>query len=252
MQPSDDPAGKPSSDHIPTPSPVPDPTPLMEGRRHRTFSGPAPRGRLRDTDSAARLQAIKAGGWSVAGVIMGGFFGVLSGLPLLGIVIASLLGGAVIFGTTMLVVSGAGRIGSTLYNPSGSRTPGKREYSLAESFAAQGRYEDAVSAFQLAVGEHPEDPVPYLRIARIYRDEMSDPEQAERWFKRAQRDAVLGQGQMVLVVRELVELYYKVGTPAKAAPVLARAVEELAGRPEQAWARQELAEVKQIIAEGEA
>jgi hypothetical protein len=220
----------------------------MDADRRRTFTAPPPRGRLRDGDSAGKAQRLKAAAWSYAGVAIGLMAGFAAGLPLMGVLLGGLIGGATIYGLTMLIASGTGRLAGMLYGPSGRGTPGRREYSLAESFCAQGRYEDAISAFELAVGEHPDDAVPYLRIARIYRDELRKPDDAERWFKRAQRDATLGDGQKVLVVRELVELYYKQGTPSKAAPVLARAVEEFSGRPEEAWARQELAGVKASIA----
>ena len=137
-----------------------------------------------------------------------------------------------------------------MYAPSGATTPRKAEYSYAESLAVRGDYEDAVTAFELCVAENPADPDPYVRIARIYRDELKDYSSSERWFKRMRAEAKVEQGMDVLARRELIELYRgKMDAPTRAAPVLARMAEEYDGTPEGAWAAAELAEVKALIAE---
>lgn len=158
--------------------------------------------------------------------------GAVAGVGLLYVVIAGIVGAS-------------GRVASTVYMPGGrgSAAP-RREYSLAESLAARGRFEDAVSVFEEAVADHPDDPTPYLRIARISRDELDRPEDAVRWFRRARSEARLGEAELSLVSRELIELHRKRGEPAKAAPELARLAKMRAGTPEAAWAERELAEVK--------
>lgn len=203
---------------------------------------------LRDTTNRVRMAVYS---------LVGGFFGFMVGfflvasagapfwVPLL-LIPVGVVGS---YALMAAIVSGAGSVAGTIYMPSGGGAPKKREYSLAESLAVQGRHEDAISTFEMAVAEHPHDPTPYLRIARIHRDELDRLEDAARWFRRARRDARLTEGQEKLVYRELVELYRKAGTPTRAAPELARMAERFAGSPEGEWARGELAEVKRLIAE---
>ena len=100
-------------DHPQDPGP---PGPLMDGTRRRKFTEERAKSRLRDTDVAGSLYKVKAAGWSYAGVVMGLIAGFTSGLPLIGVIIAGLLGGVAVYGLTMLVVSGAGRFSSTLPN----------------------------------------------------------------------------------------------------------------------------------------
>ena len=86
---------------------------------------------------------------------------------------------------TLMVAGGAGASAKMLI-PSGSSTPHEKEYSYAESLVMRGMYEDAVSAFELAVvDEKSTDPTPFLRIARIYRDHLERYEDAARWLNRA-------------------------------------------------------------------
>lgn len=165
---------------------------------------------------------------------------------------ACILGGwAMSYFGPLWILSIAGRAGSAVYAPSGSTTPRKREYSLAESYAVRGDYEAAVAAFEQAIGEDPADGQPYLRIARLKRDKMNDAEGAAGWFKRALTEASLASGVHRLTLRELVELYeHRLGTPAKATPLLARMADAHAGSPDGEWAAEELARIKRHMAEG--
>ena len=115
----------------------------------------------------------------------------------------------------------------------------------------RGLYEEAVSAFELVIVEEKStDPIPYLRIARIYRDDMERYEDAARWFKRGLDEADMHSGQRALARKELVELYrVKLGTPQKAAPILARLAEDMDGTPAGEWAAQELRDLKQSMRE---
>lgn len=232
--------------------------PLVEPRSLRTFSErPAGRKGPRDVMQVDRVQRLRVLAFSLVGGLIGflvGIFLVMTGADFgLGVLLPPLAGlacAAVTWALVSAIVGGAGRVGGTLYAPSGSGLgPPRREYSLAESFAARGRWEDAVSAFQLAVAEHPDDPTPYLRVARICRDHLEDPERAERWFVKAREEADTTPGQERLVSRELVELYRKGDRPRRAAPELARLAELHPDTPEGEWAREELAEIKREIAE---
>jgi hypothetical protein len=108
-----------------------------------------------------------------------------------------------------------------------------------------------VTAFEQAIGEDPTDGQPYLRIARLKRDKMKDAEEAAVWFKRALSEATLSSGAHRLTLRELVELYeHRLGTPAKATPLLARMADAHAGTQDGEWAADELARIKRYMAEG--
>jgi len=173
------------------------------------------------------------------------------GSPGLLALLGAVAGFALFYLVIAAIVGASGRAAATVYMPGGRGSAARRdEYSLAESLAARGRFEDAVSVFQEALSERPEEPTPYLRIARISRDELDRPEDAIRWFRKARSEARLDGAELALVSRELIELYRKRGEPAKAAPELARLAEVRAGTPEGAWAERELAEVKREMREG--
>lgn len=182
----------------------------------------------------------------------GGFVGLLAGSrmghPVLGLLVGAALAGLI----PKLIVEAAGKMSGTLYHPSGSSTPHKREYSMAASLAIRGEFAKAAAAYELAISEYPEDPEPYLCLARLLRDELGRHEEAARWFKRARSDSKISDGQALLASRELIELYtVQLGEPAKAAPELARLAEKYAGTPEGDWARDALAEVKRGMTEAE-
>jgi tetratricopeptide (TPR) repeat protein len=149
------------------------------------------------------------------------------------------------FLTPLAIATLGGGVAHRLYNPSGAGTPRRREYSQAESLAARGLYAEAVVAFESASAADPTDPTPSLRIARIHRDRLAKHEEAATWFKRAFERTAPGSGLALLVLKEQVELYtVKLGTPARAAPLLARLAEERPETPEGTWAGEELKRLK--------
>ncbi len=243
----------------PDPGPEPDhPGPLMHrpGEDRRPLRRPSPtdwKG-ARDIDSQERVLRIRALQGAIPGAVLGfllGRFGSIQWGWGGGIVLAvTLLGGVATYSAILWILHLSGRAASKIYHPSGSSTPRRREYSQAESFAARGDPEAAITAFELAIAEDGSDPTPYLRIARLYRDELKRFDNAAAWFKRALRDARMPAGTATLTRRELLELYEgKMGDPEKAAPMLARMAEELRETEEGDWAREELARIKRLIAE---
>lgn len=205
-------------------------------------------------DAFERVARFRVLSWSLVGAFLGLLLGIflwVQGRPVWIIAVTVLVGWAITFFGPLLILRGAGRAGSVLYTPSGRTTPRKREYSLAESYVARGEHQAAVDAFEEAVLEDPTDPRPYLRIARIYRDELADPEAAARWFKRALAEAETPAGVALLARKELVELYrVRMGESRRAAPILARIAEEAADTPDGAWAAAELARIKTEMAGG--
>jgi tetratricopeptide (TPR) repeat protein len=186
---------------------------------------------------------------AVAGFIMGAALGVFlmaKGMaPIWVAVLCPFVAAAAAASGTLWITNSAGSAASSLYKPSGRTTPPKKEYSQAEAMVIQGRYEDGITAFELAISEDAADPTPYLRIARVYRDNLARHEDAARWFRRALRESVIPRGIALLARKELVELYtHRLGQPERALPELARMAEELAGTDEGAWAARQLAEIK--------
>lgn len=227
-----------------------DPNDPRAHRSRRTFSELDPKRKgLRDRDSAAlgvKTFAMIAGG---VGFILGGALSVFllrqGSAPGWVAALCPFLGAATLASTTLWITNSAGSAGSTLYNPSGKTTPPKRQYSQAEAMVVQGRYEDGITAFELAVSEDATDPTPYLRIARVYRDHLDRHEDAVRWFRRALRESVIPQGIALLARKELVELYtHRLGQPERALPELARMASEFEGTDEGRWASGHYADIK--------
>lgn len=203
------------------------------------------RGRLKDVDSAARVLTLKALTYSVAGGAAGAMGSTVAGLgPVPGFIVGFLI----VFLVTKGLSEGAGGVAGKIYHPSGRSTPGKHEYSYPESLAARGLYEEAVTAYEAAVSEFPEDPEPYIRIARLKRDKLSEFEEAVFWFKRARADSKIAAGQELLVTQEMIEIYRdKQGTPTRAIPELARMIDRFPNDQVADWARGELARLKEQV-----
>lgn len=227
--------------------------PLERPPSRRKFSEPTP-SRLQDSDASARVRRLRAFVWALPGAFigfLGGFYvAVQLGGP--GAAFYPLVGGAaagaITYLAVMLISDAAGSAAAVIYNPSGSSVPYERQHSYAASLAARGQHEDAVLAYELIVAEHPGEPEPYLRLARLLRDEMGRYEDAARWFRRARTETVLPPAREVLVSRELIELYRDwLDAPLKAAPELARLAEMHGDTPDGEWAARELAGVKEVI-----
>lgn len=211
--------------------------------RRRTY---APVSGKRDTHEGERWESIRIYILAVAGGgIMGFVAGLRAGHPILGF----LIGTATVVGVVRLVMEFAGRGATLLYNPSGKTTPHTKEYSYALALVQKGRFDDAVLEMEREIAEDPSAVEPYLLLARLLRRDMSRSEEAVAVLRRAQRAARLNSGQGLFVRREVVEISRDdLGRPEMAAPELAQLAESHKDHPEGAWARDELARVKQIIA----
>ena len=193
--------------------------------------------------------------WSLVGPLLGGAASVVgvtqAGWSVSSAAYVMVFCWALAFFAPLAVMRISGSAARNIHAPSGATTPHKKEYSYPESLVVRGMYEDAISAFELALlEEDATDPIPYLRIARIYRDHLDQYEDSARWLKRALRDASMNSGLTTLTRKELVELYaVKMNAPEKAAPMLAQLAEEREGTPEGEWAAEELTKIKEGIAE---
>lgn len=200
--------------------------------------------RLKDTDSAVRVYKLRArlygiAGGIVLGAVMAWKMGAVGGLS------GFVLGWAIAYFTAVGLMEGAGAAAQIFYAPSGKSTPARREYSEAQALRAAGHYAEAVATYETFVAEFPEDPEPYLQIARIMRDDLHEYGDAARWFRLARRDAHLTLGQDLLMAQELIELYrHKLNEPRRAIPELARIPQLVPGTPQAEAARRELAELR--------
>jgi tetratricopeptide (TPR) repeat protein len=201
---------------------------------------------LRDVDTGEVAQKLRTLIFSSIGggigLMLGSAAGTRLGAPLAGAFIGFVVGW---LGMYLIVFGTASRIGtaaSGIYMSSGSSTPPVRQYSLAQSYAVRGQFEEAAAEYERCANEYPDDPEPALRLGRLYRDELQRHEDAVRWFKRACAIPNLPAPTDIMATRELIEIYtHRMKQPAAAAPLLAR----LAGRhpqtPAAEWATRELA-----------
>ena len=201
----------------------------------------------RDIDAARRARILMAASWSLAGGVIGGFAGRFIGV---GALIGFIAGFSVTFLVSLAIVEGVGNLMGTIHNPSGKSTPVIREYSYPESLAIRGRYEDAIDVYQVCCTDYPEDPEPYVRIGRIYRDNLNQHDEALLWFKRARSEATVHRGIELLITQEIIEIYTRrMNTPERAIPELARLAEKYAGDPAGDSAKQELNRLREGLGE---
>lgn len=173
------------------------------------------------------------------GLIWGPFVGIN---PL---IFGPVVGAGVLGLTKFALFLGGKMVSEGIYGASGATTPRKKDYSRPESLAIRGLYDEAILAYEAVLSETPEDPEPYIRIARIYRDDLGRVEEAVSWFRRARRDAKLDTARDLAVSQELVDIcLHKSGEPRKAIPELARMKDKFAGTQAALWAEEKLEEIR--------
>ncbi len=203
----------------------------------------------KDVDQAARAILFKKLALALPGGVVGALAGWFTGI---GIIPGFLVGAVVVYSITSGFVAAAASLFGKVYNPSAESTPRRKEYSQAEALAIRGQYDEAIEAYEVALSDAPEDPEPYIRIARIYRDELRRFDDALYWFKRARSDATIEKGRELLVTQEIIEIYGKrLGEPRRAIPELARLIDRFPDDPVADWARGEMARLRKALTEGE-
>lgn len=217
---------------------------------------------LKDVDAAERAFGIQTLAWALAvGLLMGGVGGAgivvmlqqqgrLQGFPPIAGAVLGFLGvGTGVYGLARWAVRRAREVTQSIYNPSGGSTPYKPQYSYAASLVVRGRYQEAAAAYELHAIENPAEPVPYLQLARLYRDKLQQYEDALAWFRRVRTDATLGPGQELYVIQEIIDLYtHKLRTPRKAIPELTLVCQRFPGTPAARAAEKQLAEMREMLA----
>jgi hypothetical protein len=209
-------------------------------------------GKLRDVDSAEVAFRTRAGAYAILiglvsiaiGVAAAGAFG----FPIVAGIAGGIGAGAATYFIVMFISERAGGAAASLYRPSGSSTPALREYSFADSLVARDMIPAAVAEYERLSIEHPDDPEPLLRRARVQRDYQKAYADAALTFRRALAVETLKPETELATLRELVELYvHRQRDPQPALPYLARIAEKFSGTPAADWARAELREIKQSM-----
>lgn len=206
---------------------------------------------LRDTDSSETAFRFKIFTYSGAGgiiIALGCGFGA-RGLGMTAALLA--VGGGFVFGWyftylgVLKLTTSAGHAGASVYFPSGATTPGDRQYSLAQSYAARGLYPRAAAEYEKNTNEYPDDPEPFMRLARLYRDELQRYDDAILWFKRTCAIPNVPAATEIMATRELIEVYtHRMHQPIPAAPHLARLAARHPNTPAGDWAKRTLADMK--------
>ncbi len=158
-----------------------------------------PGNELRDSDSAELAFRLKAAAWSLAG----GFIGfqaasLLARSPW--IRIAGTVGG--FLGTYLIsraIAGAAARGARAVLMPSGRSTPYRHQFSQVDALVMQARYAEAAALLEHHAMDTPDDPEPYLRLARLHRDHLRDPGRALAWYRLARdaRDITPGLARLV-------------------------------------------------------
>ncbi|MGQ0813355.1 MAG: tetratricopeptide repeat protein [Gemmatimonadota bacterium] len=204
--------------------------------------------KYKDVDEHERVLRVRTAGYAAIGAVLVFAAGTMLGFPFLTTVIATLLAAVAGYKLPLLLANFLGSAGASVYMAGGASTPAVREYSLADSLVARGRFDEAAEAYELLAEDHPDDPEPRVRLARLLRDRMGRPEDAATWLRKALDVKNIDAATELALLREISELYmYKLRTPNKALPYLRRLAEKHSQHPSANWARTEAAEIRQAM-----
>ena len=209
--------------------------------------------RIRDVDSAARALRIKALAFALLGcipfLIIALYVAAGTTSPRLVATIILLSAFSVMYFGTLYVGEWLGRGAGSIYFSGGSSSA-RREYSLADSLIARGRFDDAIEELERAAAQYAGDPEPALRLARLLRDRKR-PEDAIVWYRTALARST-DAGVEIAATREIIEIHTHVlREPTRALPHLARLASRHADSPAGTWARREMADIRSAMKEEE-
>jgi tetratricopeptide (TPR) repeat protein len=130
------------------------------------------------------------------------------------------------WGVILLVESGTGRSAHavvTALHAGHARAP-LQGFSRQEALVAQGRPEEAVTAYRQRLIEHPEDVAAMVALARLLSGVLDDREAAEELYGRA-RASLPGQAWERVISNDLIDFYRRMGMDGKLRNELARFAE---------------------------
>ena len=100
----------------------------------------------------------------------------------------------------------------------------------ARSLLAQGNYEGAIAAFQQAAAAEPLNRLPWVEIAKIYKDNLGDPASAVATIRHALESQEWEVNDAAYFLFRLAELYDEVdGDRASAVAIMNQVVEQFPG-----------------------
>lgn len=116
----------------------------------------------------------------------------------------------------------------------------------ARSLLAQGEYEAAIAAFRQAAAAEPLNRLPWVEIAKIYKDNLGDPASAIQTIRHALESQAWEVNDAAYFLFRLAELYDEVeGDRASAIAIMEQVVEQFAGTRHSANASHKLHEWSQ-------
>jgi hypothetical protein len=108
-----------------------------------------------------------------------------------------------------------------------ARAPGTG-FSRQESLVAQGRPQEAVTAYRQRIIEHPEDVAAMVALARLLEGALGDADGAEELYRRARAERPGGDWERI-IGNDLIDLYGRWGMDGKLRAELARFAEQYRG-----------------------
>ena len=166
----------------------------------------------------------------------------LSGWGLFGVM---LLGGALGFGLGVLVYLGSRSAGKQLANllTAAGNLPPAPSFSYQEALVARGRLDEARESYEAHLRDTPADQHARLALARLWRDELRQPEKAEQLYLEARRYGTSSE-QEFAIGNALIDLYHARGERGREIAELARFAERFAGTDAGKRAREALLRLK--------
>ena len=200
---------------------------------------------MKDRDAQEIALRLRVLPWAI---IAGGFVigpAMLAGASLGRALVYALIAAVLAYFLPLFILQRVSNAGASIYGGSGASTPALRQYSLADSLVARGQTQEAAEAYKMLAEDFPADPEPRVRLARLLRDKMADPQSAAEWFKKALAAEGIEPAMSIAITRELIELFiHKLQKPAWALPYLAQLAENHPEHPVASWARAEYADIK--------
>ena len=169
-------------------------------------------------DVAARLDLsdpalMRAVGWSLFPAALFGWLAIRwtaqwgAGWALLAGVVAFSVTLVVAAATALALASGSAQGLTSFLAPSGGGSPMADDWSYEKSLVARGRVDEAVSALEVRLANHPDDAALCLFLADVYVRSAGDAAKAERLFLRARETPGAAKAHDYLATTRLIDLY---------------------------------------------
>lgn len=175
-----------------------------------------------------------------------------SGRLSLGVVLVAAVAGAIPYGISLALASGAGAAWHRLF-ASGASTPYEEQFSYQESLVMRGRVDDALASYEAIMVERPAMTSARLRAATLYGSRGGNPRRAAELLRAVMTMPGVSARDDIEASNRLIELLMgPLGEPGRAMVELRRLIERHPGADAAARAKLTLAELKaQVVAREE-